>query len=160
MSKIVQSSMKKWPFEWMATYGSETSFLLIFSARDDLVKVSWKFMKIGCWEVPKPSYPVTSLTLTSWMKGTSSFIQRTLNDRTTHFRKTLTLNSCIRLLLYVCVTQKSKLGRSYGRKTCNACIACNACPACHACKACNACNACHACHARHARHACNASDAS
>ena len=35
---------------WMASYGSERSFLLIFSARDDLVKVS-------CSEVPKPSYP-------------------------------------------------------------------------------------------------------
>ena len=47
--------MKKWPFfainlSWMASYGSERSFLPIFSARDDLVKVS-------CSEVPKPRYP-------------------------------------------------------------------------------------------------------
>ena len=45
MSKIGQNSMKKWPFfaiilQRMASYGSKTSFLLIFSARDDLVKVS------------------------------------------------------------------------------------------------------------------------
>ena len=47
MSKIGQKSMKKWLFfasilPWMARYGSEISLLLIFSARDDLVKVSWK----------------------------------------------------------------------------------------------------------------------
>ena len=40
-------SMNKWPFfaislPWMARYGSERSFLLIISASDDLVKVSWK----------------------------------------------------------------------------------------------------------------------
>ena len=29
-------------------------------------------MKIGCWEVPKPSYP--PLTLTSWVKCTSPFL--------------------------------------------------------------------------------------
>ena len=38
---------EKWPFfaiilPWIASYGSETSFLLIFSARYDLIKVSWK----------------------------------------------------------------------------------------------------------------------
>ena len=54
MSKI---SMKKWPFFaivllWMARYGSETSFLLIFSANDDVVK---SFVKIGCSGVPKPT---------------------------------------------------------------------------------------------------------
>ena len=54
MSKIGQNSMKKWPFfaiilPWMARYGSETSFLLIFSARDDLVKVSWK-SDVGKWQ--------------------------------------------------------------------------------------------------------------
>ena len=47
MSKIGHNSMTKWPFfaiilPWMARYWSKTSFLLIFSARDDLVKVSWK----------------------------------------------------------------------------------------------------------------------
>ena len=47
LSKIGQNSMKKWPFfaiilPWMASYGSETSCLIIFSAGDDLVKVSWK----------------------------------------------------------------------------------------------------------------------
>ena len=46
-SKIGQNSMKKWPFfaiilPWMASYGSKRSFLLILSAKDDLVKVSWK----------------------------------------------------------------------------------------------------------------------
>ena len=44
MSIIGQNSMKKWPFfaiilPWMASYGSETSFLFLF-ARDDLAKVS------------------------------------------------------------------------------------------------------------------------
>ena len=48
----------------MASYGWERSCLLIFSARDDLVKVSWNLM-----EVPKPIY----LTLTSWVKGASPF---------------------------------------------------------------------------------------
>ena len=32
----------------MASYGSETSLLLIFSARDDLVKVSWKLDARKC----------------------------------------------------------------------------------------------------------------
>ena len=37
---------KKWPLfanilPWMASYGPERCFLFIFSARDDLVKVSW-----------------------------------------------------------------------------------------------------------------------
>ena len=39
--------MKKWPFfaiilPWMASCGSKRSVQVIFSARDDLVKVSWK----------------------------------------------------------------------------------------------------------------------
>ena len=64
--------MKKWPFfaiilPWMASYGSETSFLLIFSARDDLVKVSWKS------DARKCQNQVTLLTLTGWVKGTSPF---------------------------------------------------------------------------------------
>ena len=47
MPKIGQNCMKKWPFfaiflPWMASYGPKKSFLLIISARDDLVKVSWK----------------------------------------------------------------------------------------------------------------------
>ena len=65
--------MKKWPFfaiilPWMASYGSERSFLLIFSARDDLVKVSWKSVAGKC-----PNQ-VTPPSLTSWVKGTSSFV--------------------------------------------------------------------------------------
>ena len=48
---------EKWPFfiHYLAMNehnGSEKSFLLIFSARDDVVKVSWNLM-----EVPKPTYP-------------------------------------------------------------------------------------------------------
>ena len=61
MSKIGQNSMKKWPFfaiilPWMARYGSETSFLLIFSARDDLVKVSWKSDARKCQNQLTPPY--------------------------------------------------------------------------------------------------------
>ena len=61
MSKIGQNSMKKWPFfaiilPWMARYGSETSFLLIFSARDDLVKVSWKSDVGKCQNQLTPPY--------------------------------------------------------------------------------------------------------
>ena len=53
MSKIGQNSMKKWTFfaiilPWMASYESERSFLVIFSARDDLVKVSWKLDARKC----------------------------------------------------------------------------------------------------------------
>ena len=72
MSKIGQNSMKKWPFfaiilPWMARYGSETSFLLIFSARDDLVKVSWISDARRCQN------QVTLLTLTSRVKDVSRF---------------------------------------------------------------------------------------
>ena len=60
MSKIGQNSMKKWPFfaiilPWMASYGWETSCLLIFSARDDLVKVSWK-SDPRKWETKSPPF--------------------------------------------------------------------------------------------------------
>ena len=53
--------MKNWPFfaiilPWMARYGSETSFLLIFSARDDLVKVSWKSDARKCQNQLTPHY--------------------------------------------------------------------------------------------------------
>ena len=41
---------------WMARYGSETSFLLIFSARDDLVKVSWKSHARKCQNQLTPPY--------------------------------------------------------------------------------------------------------
>ena len=72
MSKLGQNSMKKWLFfaiilPWMANYGSERSFLLIFSVRDDLVKVS---CKSDAW---KCQNQVTLLTLTSWVEGTSPF---------------------------------------------------------------------------------------
>ena len=65
--------MKKWPFlaiilSWMVSYGSETSFLHILSARDDLVKVSWKS------DARKCQNKLPLLTLTSWVKGTSSFM--------------------------------------------------------------------------------------
>ena len=53
--------MKKWLFfaiflPWMARYGSETSFLLIFGARDDLVKVSWKSDARKCQNQLTPPY--------------------------------------------------------------------------------------------------------
>ena len=53
--------MKKWPFfaiilPWMARYGSKRSFLLIFSARDDLVKVSWKSDVGKCQNQLTPPY--------------------------------------------------------------------------------------------------------
>ena len=56
-----QNSMRKWPFFaiillWMASYGSERSFLLIFSARDDLVKVSWKSDAGKCQNQLTPPY--------------------------------------------------------------------------------------------------------
>ena len=41
---------------WMASYGSERSFLLIFSARDDLVKVSWKSAAWKCQNQLTPPY--------------------------------------------------------------------------------------------------------
>ena len=73
MSKAGQNSMTKWPFfaiilPWMASYGSEISFLLVFSARDDLVKVSWKS------DAQKCQNQVTPLTLTSWVKVPSPFV--------------------------------------------------------------------------------------
>ena len=45
--------MKKWPFfaiilPWMASYGSKTGFLLIFSVWVDLLKVSWKSYAWKC----------------------------------------------------------------------------------------------------------------
>ena len=51
----------------MASYGSQRSFLLIFSAGDDLVRVSWKL------DARKCQNQVTLLSLTSWVKGTSPF---------------------------------------------------------------------------------------
>ena len=52
---------EKWPFfaiilPWMARYGSKRSFLLIFSARDDLVKVSWKSDVGKCQNQLTPPY--------------------------------------------------------------------------------------------------------
>ena len=63
---------EKWSFfviilPWRAGYCSERSFLLIFIARDDLVKVSCKF------DARKCQNQVTLLTLTGWVKGTSPF---------------------------------------------------------------------------------------
>ena len=63
---------EKWSFfaiilPWRAGYRSERSFLLIFIARDDLVKVSCKF------DARKCQNQVTLLTLTGWVKGTSPF---------------------------------------------------------------------------------------
>ena len=59
--KIGQNSMKKWPFfanilPWMARYGSKRGFLLILSARDDLVKVSWKSDAGKCQNQLTPPY--------------------------------------------------------------------------------------------------------
>ena len=53
--------MKKWLFfaiilPWMVRYGSKRSFLLIFSARDDLVKVSWKSDARKCQNQLTPPY--------------------------------------------------------------------------------------------------------
>ena len=53
--------MKNWPFvaiilPWMASYGPERSLLLIFSARDDLVKVSWKSDARKCQNQVTPPY--------------------------------------------------------------------------------------------------------
>ena len=60
MSKIGQNSMKKWPFfaiilPWMANYGSEC-FLLVFSVRDDMVKVSCKSDAGKSQNQPTPPY--------------------------------------------------------------------------------------------------------
>ena len=72
MSKAGQNSMKKWLFfaiilPWMASYGSEISFLLVFSATDDLVKILWKS------DTQKCQNEVTPLTLTSCVKVPSPF---------------------------------------------------------------------------------------
>ena len=53
--------MKKLPLfaiilPWMASYGSERSFLVIFSARDNLVKVSWKSDAQKCQNQLTPPY--------------------------------------------------------------------------------------------------------
>ena len=40
----------------MANYGSETSFLLIFIAKDDLAKVSWKLDARKCQNQVTPPY--------------------------------------------------------------------------------------------------------
>ena len=60
-SKIGQNSMKKRQFfaiilPWMANYGSERSFLLIFGARDDLGKVSWESDAQKCQNQLTPPY--------------------------------------------------------------------------------------------------------
>ena len=52
----------------MAGNESERTFLLMFSATDDLVKVSWKL------DVEKGQNQDTPLTLTSWVKVASPFI--------------------------------------------------------------------------------------
>ena len=70
--KNVQISMKKGPFlaiilPWMASYGSEISFLLIFSARDDLVKINENRMSGSA------KNNLSLLTLNSWVKGASPF---------------------------------------------------------------------------------------
>ena len=41
---------------WMASYGSERSFLLIFSAKDVLAKVSWNSNAGKCQNQPTPPY--------------------------------------------------------------------------------------------------------
>ena len=43
-------------FPWITGYGCERSFLLIFSARDDLVKVSWKSDVGKCQNQLTPPY--------------------------------------------------------------------------------------------------------
>ena len=53
--------MKKWPFfaiilPWMASYGSERRFVLIFSARDDFGKVSWKMDARKCINQVTPPF--------------------------------------------------------------------------------------------------------
>ena len=53
----------------MASYGPERSFLLIFSARDHLVKVSWKS------DTGKCQKQITLLSMTIWVKGTSPFVK-------------------------------------------------------------------------------------
>ena len=58
-------------YPWMASYEPERCFVLIFSVRDDLVKVSWKSDGWKCQN------QVTLLTLTSWVKGTSPLIKLT-----------------------------------------------------------------------------------
>ena len=63
---------------YLTTYGklwSERSFLLIFSARDDLVNVSWKS------DTRKCQYQSTLLTLTSWLKEASPFGKVSDKDR-------------------------------------------------------------------------------
>ena len=67
---------EKWPFfaiilPWMASFGSETILLLIFCARDDLVKF-YENRMLGNAETNRPL-----LTLTSWVKGTSPFVFKT-----------------------------------------------------------------------------------
>ena len=77
MSKIGQNSMKKWPFfaiilPWMASYGSEISFLLVFSAREDLVKVSWKSDARKCQNQVTPFYfdYLSESSMPLWKKKT------------------------------------------------------------------------------------------
>ena len=62
---------EKWPFfaiilPQMASYGSKTSFLLIFSAKDDLVKGENRMPGSA-----KTNLPL--LTLTSWVKEAPPF---------------------------------------------------------------------------------------
>ena len=61
MSKIGQNSVKKIAIfaiilPWMVNYGPERSFLLMFSVKDDLVKVSWELDARKCQNQHTPPY--------------------------------------------------------------------------------------------------------
>ena len=75
---------KKWPtfaiiLPWMASYGSETSFLLISSARDDLVKVSWKSDGWKCQnQVTSPFFDKLSERCQPLWNGSASMFHNVL----------------------------------------------------------------------------------
>ena len=89
------------------------SFLLIFSARDDLVKVSWKSKDRKCQNKD------TLLSFTSWVKGTSPFDQFCLNPLfrflflSDGYSKKGTLNTLVTLVTLVTqVTQPTLINPS------------------------------------------------
>ena len=82
------------PQSWtVGSYGPEGSFLLVLSAIDDLVKVSFKS------DARKCQNQVTSLTLTSWVKVPSPFSHEVIPILGT---PPLAINTCYTSQFQIC----------------------------------------------------------
>ena len=92
---------EKWPFfaiilPWMASYGSERRFVLIFSARDDFGKVSWKMDARKCQNQGTPLSLTTSVKVANPFPeaGSSARCRRPVVGRCPLRPLTITLPSC------------------------------------------------------------------